>query len=86
VIALLVLIYNAVVLESGELALVLNSTQLRLGDEVERLARFMKLKVPVLALKTSEQIGMGYLRVSISCLSAYLGSLIAVVALVWSLF
>lgn len=86
VIALLVLIYNSITLEAGSLGLALNSIQVLMGDELKNVARSMKLKTPVMDFKTSERFGVGNLLTYIHLISCGLGSLIAIAALVWSLF
>jgi hypothetical protein len=86
VIALLVLIYNSISSEAGSLGLALNGIQVLMGDELKNVARSMKLKASVMDFKTSEQFGMGNLLTYIHLISCGLGSVIAIVALVGSLF
>jgi hypothetical protein len=50
------------------------------------MGRSMKLKIPMMDLEASEQFGMGNLLAYISGISRGLGFLIAVVALIASLF
>jgi hypothetical protein len=86
VIALLILIYNHVTLAAGSLGLALDGIQVQVSNELKRVARSMKLRAPVWDLKTEEEFRLGAWLNSLSGLSAYVGSLIAVVALIWSLF
>jgi hypothetical protein len=86
VVALLVLIYNGIQLQIGRLGLTLSNNQVLMGDDLRNMGRSMKLKMPVMDLEASEQFGMGNLLAYISGISRGLGSLIAVVALISSLF
>lgn len=85
VVALLILIYSSIRLEVGGLTFAL-SNQVLMGVELRNLARSMKLKTLVDGLQADERLGMGILLSHISALSGYLGCLIAIAALVYSLF
>jgi len=86
VIALLILIYNAVLLETGTLANGLNGSQLLVREQLGRLARSLKLNAPVVDFDTSEKVGMTYLLVSISGIFGIIRNLAAVIALIATLF
>jgi hypothetical protein len=57
-----------------------------MGDELRNVARSMKLKTSVMDFVSSERFGMGSLLTSISGISCMVGNVIALAALITSLF